>query len=49
MGRSLGRSMREFKDSISGKDEEPAAQLPPPPPAETAPPAATREHDKTAT
>ena len=23
MGRSLGRGMREFKDSISGKDDEP--------------------------
>jgi len=47
MGRSLGKSMREFKDSISGKDEEPAAQLPPP--AETTtPPAPTREHDTTA-
>ena len=23
IGRSLGRGMREFKDSISGKDEEP--------------------------
>ncbi len=47
MGRSLGKSMREFKDSISGKDEQPAAQLPPPP-AETTAPASTREHDTTA-
>ena len=46
MGRSLGKSMREFKDSVSGKDEEPNAQLPPP--AET-PAAPTHEHDKTAT
>ena len=23
MGRSLGKGMREFKDSVSGKDEEP--------------------------
>jgi sec-independent protein translocase protein TatA len=35
MGRSLGRGMREFKDSISGKDDTPehreqAAELPPP-------------------
>jgi sec-independent protein translocase protein TatA len=34
MGRSLGRGMREFKDSISGKDEpahhEQVAELPPP-------------------
>ena len=36
MGRSLGRGMREFKDSISGmggKDDEPEkAELTPPPP-----------------
>jgi sec-independent protein translocase protein TatA len=30
IGRSLGKGMREFKDSISGKDE-PSAELPPPP------------------
>ena len=30
MGRSLGKGMREFKDSLSGKDE-PAAELPSPP------------------
>jgi sec-independent protein translocase protein TatA len=29
MGRSLGRGLREFKDSITGKDDE-AAELPPP-------------------
>jgi sec-independent protein translocase protein TatA len=44
MGRSLGRGMREFKDSITGKDDEPrelsqAAEdepvpTPPPPPRE---------------
>jgi sec-independent protein translocase protein TatA len=28
MGRSLGRGMREFKDSITGKDEEPRQSLP---------------------
>jgi sec-independent protein translocase protein TatA len=28
MGRSLGKGMREFKDSISGKDDE--RELPPP-------------------
>jgi sec-independent protein translocase protein TatA len=34
MGRSLGKGMREFKDSITGKDEDPApAELP----AETEP------------
>jgi len=47
MGRSLGKSMREFKDSVSGKDEEPTAQLPPP--ADTTSTAPTHEHDKTAT
>jgi sec-independent protein translocase protein TatA len=48
MGRSLGKSMREFKDSISGKDDETheTAQLPPP--AEVTPPVPTREHDTTA-
>ena len=34
MGRSLGKGMREFKDSLSGKDE-PHSELPAPP----APPA----------
>ena len=29
MGRSLGKGMREFKDSITGKDED-RAELPPP-------------------
>jgi sec-independent protein translocase protein TatA len=28
MGRSLGKGMREFKDSITGKDEHTAAELP---------------------
>jgi sec-independent protein translocase protein TatA len=37
IGRSLGRGMREFKDSVTGKDDEkqelprPAADDPPPP------------------
>ena len=37
LGRSLGRGMREFKDSVTGKDDEkqelprPAADDPPPP------------------
>ena len=35
MGRSLGKGMREFKDSVTGKDEEDAA--PPELPAETEP------------
>jgi sec-independent protein translocase protein TatA len=38
IGRSLGRGMREFKDSVSGKDDKPelprsAADDPPPPSA----------------
>jgi sec-independent protein translocase protein TatA len=28
MGRSLGKGMREFKDSITGKDDELPAELP---------------------
>jgi sec-independent protein translocase protein TatA len=38
MGRSLGRGMREFKESVSGMDERPPdtpAELPPPEPDET--------------
>ena len=39
LGRQLGRGMREFKDSVTGKDEEPEQrdELPSAPPA--APPA----------
>ena len=37
IGRSLGKGMREFKDSISGNSNDKAAELPPsadePPPA----------------
>jgi sec-independent protein translocase protein TatA len=29
MGRSLGKGMREFKDSISGRDDERPPELPP--------------------
>ncbi len=37
MGRSLGRGLREFKDSVSGndKDEPEKAELTPPPAAST--------------
>jgi sec-independent protein translocase protein TatA len=48
MGRSLGKGMREFKDSITGKggsdddDDEPAAL---PRASEPVVSAATREHD----
>jgi sec-independent protein translocase protein TatA len=39
MGRSLGRGMREFKDSITGdkEDEEPEKTELPPPPTQTTP------------
>jgi sec-independent protein translocase protein TatA len=37
MGRSLGKGMREFKDSISGKESDEAQQLP----------VTSGEHDKT--
>jgi sec-independent protein translocase protein TatA len=51
MGRSLGKGMREFKDSITGKDDdEPAhvTQSQALPPAVDAQPAPTpREHDTT--
>jgi sec-independent protein translocase protein TatA len=32
LGRSLGKGMREFKDSVTGSDEK-AAEIPPPQPA----------------
>jgi len=45
MGRSLGRGMREFKDSVTGKDEDDDDRFELPPPREdssvTAPPPAT--------
>jgi sec-independent protein translocase protein TatA len=44
IGRSLGRGMREFKEAVTGKDDddEPDRELPPP--AETpAPPARERD------
>ncbi|MDQ5822167.1 MAG: twin-arginine translocase TatA/TatE family subunit [Actinomycetota bacterium] len=48
MGRSLGTGMREFKNSISGKDETPAQtydELPPPPAQQDPAVAPAREHD----
>jgi sec-independent protein translocase protein TatA len=48
MGRSLGKGMREFKDSISGKDDkDEPAELPPATPVEDEPVSAssTRERD----
>jgi sec-independent protein translocase protein TatA len=37
MGRSLGRGMREFKDAVTGKDDERERAELTPPPATTAP------------
>jgi sec-independent protein translocase protein TatA len=49
LGRSLGRGMREFKDSVTGKDsdDEPArlAQTEAPPPEPTATPADRQTSD----
>jgi sec-independent protein translocase protein TatA len=44
IGRSLGKGMREFKDSVTGKENEPQQSLPvaPSEPVATAQP---REHD----
>jgi len=52
MGRSLGRGMREFKDAVTGKDDDeppvPTTEIPAhttaptPPPATTPPPAASQ-------
>jgi sec-independent protein translocase protein TatA len=44
MGRSLGKGMREFKDSITGNDDKPAEI---PPPQEETPVAAATSRDKT--
>ena len=43
MGRSLGRGMREFKESISGKEHEELGELPPPGEQERV--GSTREHN----
>jgi sec-independent protein translocase protein TatA len=38
MGRSLGRGMREFKDAVTGKDDEgERAELSPPPASQASP------------
>jgi sec-independent protein translocase protein TatA len=47
MGRSLGRGLREFKDSITGKDDDEHAELPPPK-EEQPPVAAGTRRDETA-
>lgn len=45
MGRSLGKGMREFKDSVSGKDDDEPHELPP---TETTATSQTRERDTVA-
>jgi sec-independent protein translocase protein TatA len=46
MGRSLGRGMREFKDSITGKDDDDQPrEIPPAAPDETVPGTPPRERD----
>ena len=49
MGKSLGTGMREFKNAITGKDDEPEVQphgeLPPPPAQDPAVAPVPREHD----
>jgi len=51
IGRSLGKGMREFKDSVSGRDDDEPRQLesaavePPVGTQDTTAPAAPREHD----
>ena len=49
MGRSLGRGLREFKDSVSGKDDD-RDELPPPAPDDEASVASgARERERTTT
>ena len=46
MGRSLGRGMREFKDSITGKDDDDEPrEIPPPAAGRDLSPARPRERD----
>jgi sec-independent protein translocase protein TatA len=52
MGRSLGRGMREFKDTLTGDDDKPAAPPPaslPSAPSEPASPAHPEEPDASET
>lgn len=45
IGRSLGKGMREFKDSVSGKDDEHPQLEPPIGTQDTTASVAPREHD----
>jgi TatA/E family protein of Tat protein translocase len=53
MGRSIGHGMREFKDAVTGKEDEPVKTelTPPPPPApeSAAPPPAPAEPERVET
>jgi sec-independent protein translocase protein TatA len=45
IGRSMGRGMREFKDSVTGKDrDDEPAELPPAPPEAPEPAAERQRH-----
>jgi sec-independent protein translocase protein TatA len=45
MGRSLGRGMREFKDSVTGKDDDQPREIPPSAPDDAVTGAQPRERD----
>ncbi len=45
IGRSMGRGMREFKDSVTGKEGEEIPELPPASPEITEIPLAQRERE----
>ena len=47
MGRSIGRGMREFKESVTGKDDDDdqPREIPPPTQDETVPGSQPRERD----
>jgi sec-independent protein translocase protein TatA len=49
MGRSLGKGLREFKDSISGEDKPAERAELPPAPQDTAAPSAPRDPQDTTT
>jgi TatA/E family protein of Tat protein translocase len=48
MGRSIGHGMREFKDAVTGRDDEPVKTelTPPPAPESAAPPPAPAEPER---
>jgi sec-independent protein translocase protein TatA len=46
IGRSLGKGMREFKDAVTGRDDERPPSLPRAPEDEEKVASPTREHDR---